>query len=227
MRDMHTEKFPVGVAERLKWYVYRLIDPRNGETFYVGKGRDDRLFHHAKGALAASNDEDKADLKFQRIKDITTAGLEVTHVIHRHGIDDEKTAFQIEAALIDAYPGLTNRVSGHGAGDYGVRHVVEIIADYGALPFEPKEPLIIDDYSRAIAGFFLSFNSPSALQTALALRQAIWRKSGPTGSSSAFPRFCIPTTAATLLRPTSNRSPPTLRCAWFFRRRGIRGVWSH
>jgi hypothetical protein len=34
---MHPDKFPVGVAERLKWYVYRLIDPRNGETFYVGK----------------------------------------------------------------------------------------------------------------------------------------------------------------------------------------------
>ena len=37
--------------------------------------------------------------------------------------------------------------------------------------------VIIDDYSRAIAGFFFSFESPSALQTALVLRQAIRRKS--------------------------------------------------
>ena len=41
----------------------------------------------------------------------------------------------------------------------------------------PWLTIVIDDYSRAIAGFFLSFDCPSAAQTALALRQAIWRKS--------------------------------------------------
>jgi len=41
----------------------------------------------------------------------------------------------------------------------------------------PWLTIIIDDYSRAIAGFFISFDSPSAARTALALRQAIWRKS--------------------------------------------------
>ena len=35
---------------------------------------------------------------------------------------------------------------------------------------------MIDDYSRAVAGYFLSFEAPSALHTSLALRQAIWRK---------------------------------------------------
>ena len=40
----------------------------------------------------------------------------------------------------------------------------------------PWLTVIIDDYSRAIAGFAFSFDSPSAIQTALALRQAIWRK---------------------------------------------------
>ena len=40
----------------------------------------------------------------------------------------------------------------------------------------PWLTVIIDDYSRAIAGFFISFDSPSAARTALALRQAIWRK---------------------------------------------------
>ena len=33
------DHFPPAIAKRLGWYVYRLIDPRNGETFYVGKGR--------------------------------------------------------------------------------------------------------------------------------------------------------------------------------------------
>jgi transposase InsO family protein len=41
----------------------------------------------------------------------------------------------------------------------------------------PWLTIVIDDYSRAIAGFLFSFDSPSAAQTALALRQAIWRKS--------------------------------------------------
>jgi putative transposase len=35
---------------------------------------------------------------------------------------------------------------------------------------------IIDDYSRAIAGWRLGFEAPSALRTALTLRQAIWPK---------------------------------------------------
>jgi uncharacterized protein len=143
------DKFPIGVADRLNWYVYRLIDPRNGETFYVGKGRGDRVFQHAKGALAVGKDEDASDLKLQRIKDIAAARLDVAHVIHRHNIENAEIAYQIEAALIDAYPGLTNRVSGHGSGDYGVRHVEEIITEYAAEPFEAREPLILISIARS------------------------------------------------------------------------------
>jgi len=140
---MQPNKFPPEVIDRLKWYVYRLVDPRNGETFYVGKGKGDRVFQHAKGVLSVSDDEDATDLKSQRIKDIGAAGLEVAHVIHRHGIDSEDVAFQIEGALLDAYPGLTNQVAGRGSGDYGVRHAMEIIAEYKAEPFEAREPLIL------------------------------------------------------------------------------------
>ena len=141
---MQRQGFPPGVAERLKWYVYRLIDPRNGDTFYVGKGQGDRIFQHAKGAWSANPDEDAEDLKAQRIHEITVkAGLEVAHVVHRHNINNEQVAFQIEAALIDAYPSLTNKVSGHGAGDYGCRHVEEIVTEYAAQPFKAREPLIL------------------------------------------------------------------------------------
>jgi putative transposase len=41
---------------------------------------------------------------------------------------------------------------------------------------KPWLTTVIDDYSRAVAGYFLSFDDPSALHTSLALRQAIWRK---------------------------------------------------
>src|SRR5262245_38936376 len=55
---MEPDSFPVGIAERLQWYVYRLIDPRNGETFYVGKGKGNRIFQHARAAMAANADGD-------------------------------------------------------------------------------------------------------------------------------------------------------------------------
>jgi putative transposase len=38
---------------------------------------------------------------------------------------------------------------------------------------------IEDDYSRHIAGYYLCFEAPTTLKTALTLRQAIWRKSDP------------------------------------------------
>lgn len=41
---------------------------------------------------------------------------------------------------------------------------------------KPWLTVVIDDYSRAVAGYFLSFENPSVLHTSLALRQAIWRK---------------------------------------------------
>jgi putative transposase len=46
-------------------------------------------------------------------------------------------------------------------------------------PTQPWLTVILDDYSRAVAGYFLFFEAPSAAQTALALRQAIRRKDDP------------------------------------------------
>jgi hypothetical protein len=45
-------------------------------------------------------------VRIKRIRQIQLAGFEVAHMIHRHGMH-EQTAFEVEAALIDAYPGLT------------------------------------------------------------------------------------------------------------------------
>ena len=51
MPNPQIDSFPPEVAERLQYYVYRLIDPRNGETFYVGKGKGNRVFAHARGDI--------------------------------------------------------------------------------------------------------------------------------------------------------------------------------
>ena len=98
---MTAEGFPNEIHEALGYYVYRLIDPRNGQTFYVGKGKGNRVFSHAKQQLELDSKddegEDDASLKLQTIGNIRKAGLEVLHVIHRHGMD-EKTSFEVEAA---------------------------------------------------------------------------------------------------------------------------------
>lgn len=53
------------------------------------------------------------------------------------------------------------------------------LLDADGQPARPWLTVIEDDYSRCIAGYFLTFAPPSALNTALAMRQAIWRKGDP------------------------------------------------
>lgn len=124
---MSAQSFTAEVTKKLNWYVYRLIDPRNGETFYVGKGKGNRVFEHAREELKKPSDTDK----ISRIRAIRIAGLEVLHIIHRHGLD-ESTALEVEAALMDAYPGLTNVAGGVGSGDFGAMHADEVIQRYAA-----------------------------------------------------------------------------------------------
>ncbi len=65
------------VIEKLGFYVYRLIDPRNGETFYVGKGKGNRLYEHAAANSVADVDYGLASAKIDRIRAIHLGGFEV------------------------------------------------------------------------------------------------------------------------------------------------------
>ncbi len=147
MNRLEIESFPADVAHKLKTYVYRLIDPRNGETFYVGKGQGDRVFSHIREQMP---DGDELDNKLKRIREIRVAGFDVAHVIHRHGMDD-KTAFEVEAALIDAYPGLTNVAGGAGSRDYGAMHAQEIINRYRAEPATFQHKVLLISVNRSAA----------------------------------------------------------------------------
>lgn len=140
-----TNRFTEEVCQRLGNYVYRLIDPRNGETFYVGKGRNNRVFDHADGIANDAEENDTfIDSKLNRIRAIKSAGLAVLHVIHRHEIPDA-AVFEVEAALIDAYPGLTNIQGGHASSDRGPMNHIEILDKYSlpAFPEEPQHKLIL------------------------------------------------------------------------------------
>lgn len=148
MTTQELESFSSDVAQKLKTYVYRLIDPRNGETFYVGKGKGNRVFAHigAEGSL----DGDEIDNMLKRIREIRLAGFEVGHVIHRHGMD-EATALEVEAALIDAYPGLTNIAGGAGGNDYGAMHAREIVRRYSAEPAVFRHKALLISVNRSAA----------------------------------------------------------------------------
>jgi hypothetical protein len=143
------DHFPAEVIEKLKCYVYRLIDPTNGETFYIGKGRGNRVFHHLREERGYLQDYDEASLKIQTIHKIRNAGLEVILIIHRHGMD-ETTAREVEAALIDVFPGLSNVISGSGSNDYGPMHVQEIITNYSADEAVLDEKFLLINVNRSI-----------------------------------------------------------------------------
>lgn len=126
-----------------KYYVYRLIDPRTFQTFYVGKGCGNRVLQHVKNVRSLlSNDEDLVSLKAQQIGDIIASGKEVIMVLHRRGLT-EKEAFEVEAALIDAYPSLTNIQSGHDV-DRGLISVDDYYQMYNTPVYsEPAEDYVI------------------------------------------------------------------------------------
>jgi putative transposase len=54
-----------------------------------------------------------------------------------------------------------------------------IVLDTNGAETRPWLTTVLDDYSRAIAGYMVFLGAPSALNTSLALRQAIWRKLQP------------------------------------------------
>ena len=54
-----------------------------------------------------------------------------------------------------------------------------LILDEAGKPARPWLTTVIDDRSRAIAGYMVFLGAPSVLNTCLALRHAIWRKADP------------------------------------------------
>ncbi len=93
------------VAETLKSYVYIYTDPHNGEIFYIGKGKGNRLFSHL-------SDQSESE-KVARIAEIRSSGLEPQIDLLRYGLTDMEAAL-VEAASIDLIgkTKLTNKISG-------------------------------------------------------------------------------------------------------------------
>lgn len=139
-----------------KYYVYRLVDPRTLQTFYVGKGCGDRACQHAKNVkFLLSKDEDLETLKERQIAEILASGKEVIVIIHRHGLTN-KEALEVEAALMDCYPGLTNKQRGFGI-------------DRGATLLED---LLLPEYSEPEQDYIIIKTTPEVIQNRGSLYEA-------------------------------------------------------
>lgn len=85
------------------------------------------------------------------------AGYKQVHdLIHRHEASGPNELWQADHTLLDVW-----------------------IKDEKGTARRPWLTIILDDFSRAVAGYYLAFDAPSASGTSLALRQAIWRKEEP------------------------------------------------
>ena len=87
----------------------------------------------------------------------TKAYADTFELIHRREADRPNAIWQADHTVLD----------------------ILLVRDGSKPPVKPWLTVVSDDYSRAVAGYFLSFEAPSAIHTALALRQAIWRKEDP------------------------------------------------
>ncbi len=105
------------MEENKEYYIYALIDPRNGKPFYFGKGKDDRKDTHTREGREAEKKEKESE-KDERIKAIRSTGKEpLTRILARKFTDEqalliESTAIWVGKEWFDK-DRLTNKVSGH------------------------------------------------------------------------------------------------------------------
>lgn len=119
------EKFSSALHEKIKNYVYLLIDPRDNTIFYVGKGYGNRVFDHAKGAFKG---DPVHPAKNELIREIINSGHDVVPMIARWELTEDE-AYTIESILIDLFTNpilkvntkMKTMVKGHNSSKNGLQ----------------------------------------------------------------------------------------------------------
>ena len=133
------EGFSQLTIEKIKYYVYCLNDPETNLPFYIGKGKGNRVFNHAKG----EKEKDANHEKIEIIDSIRRRGLNIGHEIIRYGLTEE-VALEVECALIDfaGLENLSNIVKGHNW-DRGRISCEELEIQLGAKDINIEDSLMI------------------------------------------------------------------------------------
>lgn len=125
------------------------MDPRNQNIFYIGKGKGNRVFQHAKGALTGQITDTDND-KIKLINEIFQSGLEPIYYILRHNIQDEKQAFEYEALAIDLLSlvkpnqqALTNIQGGTHSSEKGLMSLSELKNLYEPQELKTDLPIVL------------------------------------------------------------------------------------
>lgn len=134
-------KFSSKVKERIKFYFYLYIDPRNNEIFYIGKGKDNRCFSHLK-------DESESE-KVERSSALSKLGIEPKIELLKYGLN-EKESFLVEQTAIDLLKveTLTNKTRDHGTSLDGRASVEEVVASCEAKLAKISHRVILINVSR-------------------------------------------------------------------------------
>jgi hypothetical protein len=86
------QQIPRRVQEKLKYYMYLYVDPRDGRPFYVGKGKGSRLLSHLR--------DNTETTKVKRLAELKKLSLEPILEILKYGLN-EREALLVEAVAID------------------------------------------------------------------------------------------------------------------------------
>jgi len=89
----------------MKYYVYELIDPRNSNVFYIGKGKEKRMYSHVSRVKHGKIPNRNKHL-FNKIKQILNDGYEVMYK-QVFFTDNNDEAFKVETERIEKI-GLKN-----------------------------------------------------------------------------------------------------------------------
>ena len=102
-----------------EYFVYALIDPRDGSIFYIGKGKGNRPYKHLTESLHYKHNTANAinPYKTRKILNILEAGYEIYDIIYLHTNLTEAEAFELEKYEISSHVGLTNISMGGKGGD--------------------------------------------------------------------------------------------------------------
>jgi hypothetical protein len=119
----------------MMFFTYLLIDPKNNQPFYVGKGSGNRHEYHIKEAKKEKYGKRANRHKINIIRAILNKGFEV--IIKKIAAPDEKHAFEMEELLIamlgrkDNKTGILTNMTNGGEGVVGKDHTGVKNPNYG------------------------------------------------------------------------------------------------